>query len=72
MLPKRHKPPKPIPPGLYPYLHDENGAITRFHLRVEPDGQGMLLATAAAAARSRYLGEAQLGPNVAAYFRVKS
>ena len=51
MLPKRHKPPKPIPPGLYPYLHDENGAITRFHLRVEPDGQGMLLANAAAAAR---------------------
>lgn len=50
MLPKRHKPPKPIP-RFVPYLHDENGAITRFHLRVEPDGQGMLLANAAAAAR---------------------
>jgi len=51
MIPKRRKPPKPIAPGLYPYLHEEDGSITRFHLRVEPDGQGMLLANAAAAAR---------------------
>jgi len=51
MIPKRHKPPKPIAPGLYPYLHEDDGSVTRFHLRVEPDGQGMLLANAATAAR---------------------
>ncbi|MCB8982706.1 MAG: SPASM domain-containing protein [Ardenticatenaceae bacterium] len=51
MIPKRHKPPQPIAPGLYPYAHEEDGALTRFHLRVEPDGQGMLLANATAAAR---------------------
>lgn len=38
-------------PGLYHYLRDVDGVQTRFHLRVEPDGSGMLLANAAAAAR---------------------
>lgn len=51
MLPQRRKQPEPIPSGLYPYLHEADGSFTRFHLRVEPDGQGMLLANAAAAAR---------------------
>jgi radical SAM protein with 4Fe4S-binding SPASM domain len=51
MLPQQRKQPEPIPSGLYPYLHEADGAFTRFHLRVEPDGQGMLLANAAAAAR---------------------
>lgn len=51
MLPRQRKQPEPIPSGLYPYLHETDGSITRFHLRVEPDGQGMLLANAAAAAR---------------------
>ncbi len=51
MIPKWRKTPQPIAPGLYPYMREADGAITRFHLRVEPDGQGMLLANAAAAAR---------------------
>ncbi|MBK8988657.1 MAG: hypothetical protein IPM39_21730 [Chloroflexi bacterium] len=51
MIPQWRKPPQPIRPGLYPYAHEEDGSITRFHLRVEPDGQGMLLANASAAAR---------------------
>ncbi len=51
MIPKWRTPPRPVAPGLYPYLHESDGAITRFHLRVEPDGQGMLLANASAAAR---------------------
>ena len=41
---------EPIRPGLYHYLHENQGQYTRFHLRVEPDGAGMLLANATAAA----------------------
>ena len=47
-------PPEPAPelePGLYHYMRDSDGTYTRFHLRVEPDGRGMLLANATAAAR---------------------
>lgn len=53
-------PPEPAPaaaPGLYHYMRESGeagdvaGAYTRFHLRVEPDGRGMLLANATAAAR---------------------
>ena len=42
-------PPKPpvVAPGLYHYSRQVNGQITRFHLRVEPDGSGLLLANAA-------------------------
>lgn len=43
--------PEPVTPGLYHYFEDEGGQYTRFHLRVEPDGSGMLLANATAAAR---------------------
>lgn len=43
--------PELIPSGLYHYAREENGAHTRFHLRVDPDGSGMLLANATAAAR---------------------
>lgn len=46
-----HRPPGPIPPGLYHYMREADGSYTRFHLRVEPDGSGMLLANATAAAR---------------------
>jgi len=38
-------------PGLYPYERDIDGARVRFHLRVELDGRGLLLANAAATVR---------------------
>ncbi|MCZ7670359.1 MAG: hypothetical protein M5U34_25975 [Chloroflexi bacterium] len=50
-IPNRAKPPIPVESGLYHYQRESDGAYTRFHLRVEPDGQGMLLANASAAAR---------------------
>ncbi|MCK4323354.1 MAG: hypothetical protein KAW89_02400, partial [Armatimonadetes bacterium] len=37
-------------PGLYHYEYLENEWPTRFHLRIDPDGQGLLLANAAEAA----------------------
>ncbi len=48
---RRPQPPAPVPPGLYHTLREADGQITRLHLRVEPDGSGMLIANAAAAAR---------------------
>jgi hypothetical protein len=45
------KPPEPIEPGLYHWMRDGDGMPTRFHLRVEPDGHGMLFANASAGAR---------------------
>ena len=50
-IPNRAKPPAPVASGLYHYQRESDGTYTRFHLRVEPDGQGMLLANATAAAR---------------------
>ncbi|MBE2221903.1 MAG: SPASM domain-containing protein [Anaerolineae bacterium] len=50
-IPNRAKPPKPVASGLYHYQRESDGTYTRFHLRVEPDGQGMLLANATSAAR---------------------
>jgi radical SAM protein with 4Fe4S-binding SPASM domain len=44
-------PPEPIQSGLYHYMCEAEGTYTRFHLRVELDGSGMLLANATAAAR---------------------
>jgi len=44
-------------PGLYHYQRDSGeGTFTRFHLRVDPDGNGVLLANATAAARLRPAG----------------
>ena len=40
-----------VPPGLYHAMQGSEGQYTRFHLRVERDGQGMLTANAHAAAR---------------------
>jgi hypothetical protein len=40
-----------IPPGLYHAMQEADGIYTRFHLRVELDGTGMLIANATAAAR---------------------
>jgi radical SAM protein with 4Fe4S-binding SPASM domain len=50
------KPPEPayeplVKPGLHHYMREADGTYTRFHLRAEPDGRGMLLANAALAAR---------------------
>lgn len=43
-----------IEPGLYHYLRDSGeGTYTRFHLRVDQSGEGLLLANATAAARLR-------------------
>lgn len=48
---KRPKTPEFISPGLYHARHEAEGAIARFHLRVEGDGSGLLIGNAAAAAR---------------------
>ncbi len=40
-----------IRPGLYHYLRNAEGRTTRFHLRVDTGGDGLLLANAAAVAR---------------------
>ena len=45
------QPPQPLKPGLYHYMREADGMYTRFHLRVEPDGCGLLMANATAAAR---------------------
>ncbi len=42
--------PDPIPPGLYHFTRLAGDSPTRFHLRVDPDGAGLLLANAAEAA----------------------
>lgn len=54
-LPTPTEPESPVSPGLYHAMRSagqdtyEAGAYTRFHLRVEPDGRGLLLANASAA-----------------------
>ncbi|MCA9969096.1 MAG: SPASM domain-containing protein [Anaerolineales bacterium] len=51
LIPEWQPLPPPVPPGLYHYQRAADGTYTRFHLRVEPDEQGMLLANATLAAR---------------------
>lgn len=41
----------PVPPGLTSFTRESQGLVARFHLRVEPDGSGLLLANAASACR---------------------
>ncbi len=48
---ERPTPPPPVAPGLYHALQEAAGMYTRFHLRVERDGTGMLIANARAAAQ---------------------
>lgn len=48
---KRAAPPLAVAPGIYHAMQEAEGLYTRFHLRVERDGSGMLIANAAAAAR---------------------
>jgi radical SAM protein with 4Fe4S-binding SPASM domain len=45
-----------IKPGLYHYMREAEGTFTRFHLRVDSTGNGLLLANASAAARLRPTG----------------
>ena len=45
-----------IRPGLYHYTREADGTFTRFHLRVDSTGNGLLLANAGAAARLRASG----------------
>lgn len=48
----RPAPPSPtVEPGIYHYSRDDGGTYTRFHLRIDPDGQGYLLVNATVAAR---------------------
>ncbi|MCI0411254.1 radical SAM protein [bacterium] len=48
-----HLPEKPAytAPGIYHYRREAGGNVTRFHLRVEQDGSGVLLANSSVAAR---------------------
>jgi hypothetical protein len=48
-----HLPEKPVQvkPGIYHYRREAGGKVTRFHLRVEMDGSGILLANSSVAAR---------------------
>lgn len=48
---KRATPPLAVAPGIYHAMQEAEGFYTRFHLRVERDGSGMLIANATAAAR---------------------
>lgn len=78
---KPTSPPPPIATGLYHYMRENDGMYTRFHLRVEPDGRGMLIANATAAARLSPTGvviakawlegadEARIVAQVRTYFR---
>lgn len=50
-IPRLRRPPEPIPPGLYPFVREQSGRYSRFHLRVDPGGEGLLVANATAVAR---------------------
>lgn len=45
-----------VKPGLYHYMREVDGSFTRFHLRIDTTGNGVLLANASAAARLRTSG----------------
>lgn len=49
-LPKSPQGGYSVDPGLYHYMKGTDDVFTRFHLRAEPDGRGILLANATAAA----------------------
>ncbi len=48
---QRPQPLEPVAPGLRHLLQERDGAFNRLHLRVEPDGSGLLVANARAALR---------------------
>ena len=49
-------PPAKVKSGIYHFRREAGGKVTRFHLRVEEDGSGVLLANAAIAARLSHTG----------------
>ena len=48
-IPRFRRSPKAIRPGLYHFTDVEADSVTRFHLRVDDDGAGMLIVNATAA-----------------------
>jgi radical SAM protein with 4Fe4S-binding SPASM domain len=48
---ERPQPAPPVKPGLYHVMHEDEDGVARFHLRVDNDGSGMLIANAMAAAK---------------------
>ncbi len=53
---ERPEPPPPVEPGLYHAMQETDGMYSRFHLRVDHDGSGLLMANAAATARLSHTG----------------
>ncbi len=52
LLVARPAPPPPVvKSGIYHYTRENDGTFTRFHLRVDPDGQGTLIVNASLSAR---------------------
>lgn len=52
LIPKMHRPDQPPAPGLYPFDQTIDGErVVRYHLRVDPDGGGLLVVNATACAR---------------------
>lgn len=49
-VPRLRRPSPPVAPGLYEYTRLRKGQTTRFHLRVDPVGSGLLVANATAIA----------------------
>ncbi|MBI3920048.1 MAG: hypothetical protein HY318_01425, partial [Armatimonadetes bacterium] len=43
--------PEPVTPGLYHFTREVDGFPSRFHLRIDPDGHGLLIANASMACR---------------------
>ena len=56
MPPDKTPPASPVPAGLHHFMTLEGDSPTRFHLRVDPDGAGLLLANAAEAAHLSAVG----------------
>lgn len=50
-IPRFRRPPAPIRPGLYHFTETIDDRVARFHLRVDDNGAGLLIANATAAAR---------------------
>jgi radical SAM protein with 4Fe4S-binding SPASM domain len=53
---ERPAPSPPVEPGLYHAMQETDGMYSRFHLRVDRDGNGLLMANAAATARLSHTG----------------
>lgn len=51
LVPVRPRPAEPLAPGIYGFSREVDGVAVRAHLRVEPDGSGLLLLNACAVVR---------------------